>query len=80
VSKENLEQRLAYFEERLEEAKRKNAAREPHPRTFDAGYTTEIFKTWVESIVVINQRISSIKSQLKADPQAGSASASDSAM
>jgi hypothetical protein len=66
VSKENLKQRLAYFEKRLEEAKRKNAAKEPHPRTFDAGYTTDTFKTWVESIAVINERISSIKDQLKA--------------
>jgi hypothetical protein len=65
VSKENLNQRLAYFEERLEEAKRKNAAREPHPRTFDAGYTTDVFKTWGESIAVLNERISSIKGQLK---------------
>jgi hypothetical protein len=65
VSKEDLNRRLAYFEEKLEEAKRKNAAKEPHPRTFDAGYTTDIFKTWVESIAVINQRISSIKDQLK---------------
>ena len=65
MSKEDLNQRLAYFEEKLEEAKRKNAAKEPHPRTFDAGYTTDTFKTWVESIAVINQRISSIKDQLK---------------
>jgi hypothetical protein len=67
VSQENLKQRLAYFEERLEEAKRKNAAREPHPRTFDAGYTTDTFKTWVQSIAIINERITSIKSRLKAD-------------
>jgi hypothetical protein len=67
VSQENLKQRLAYFEERLEEAKRRNAAKEPHPRTFDAGYTTETFKTWVESIAVINERIAGIKAQLKAD-------------
>jgi hypothetical protein len=67
VSKDNLQQRLAYFEGRLEEAKRRNAAKEPHPRTFDAGYTTDIFKTWAESIAVINERIAGIKSQLKAD-------------
>jgi hypothetical protein len=65
VSKENLNQRLAYFEERLEEAKRRHAAKEPHPRTFDEGYTTETFKTWLESIAVINERIAGIKSQLK---------------
>jgi hypothetical protein len=65
VSKENLKQRLAYFEKRLEEAKRKNAAKEPHPRTFDAGYTTDTFKTWVESIALINERIAGIKDQLK---------------
>ena len=45
MSKQDLQQRLAYFEQRLEEAKRNNAAKLPHPRTFDAGYTTEIFKT-----------------------------------
>jgi hypothetical protein len=67
VSKENLNQRLAYFQQKLEEAKRRNAAKEPHPRTFDAGYTTEVFKTWAESIAVINERIASINAQLKAD-------------
>lgn len=67
MSKDNLQQRLAYFEGRLEEAKRRNAAKEPHPRTFDAGYTTDTFKTWAESIAVINERIAGIKSQLKAD-------------
>ncbi|HXC96696.1 MAG TPA: hypothetical protein VNU92_13435 [Edaphobacter sp.] len=67
MSKENLKERLAYFEGKLEEAKRRNAAREPHPRNFDAGYTTEVFKTWVESIAVINERIASITAQLKAD-------------
>jgi hypothetical protein len=67
VSKDNLKQRLAYFEGRLEEAKRRNSAKEPHPRTFDAGYTTDTFKTWAESIAVINERIASIKSQLKTD-------------
>jgi hypothetical protein len=66
VSKEDLQQRLAYFEQRLEEAKRNNAAKLPHPRTFDASYTTEIFKTWVESIAVINERIAGIKAQLNA--------------
>jgi hypothetical protein len=65
VSKENLNQRLAYFEERLEEAKRRHAAKEPHPRSFDEGYTTETFKTWLESIAVINERIAGIKNQLK---------------
>ena len=69
MSQENLKQRLAYFEERLEEAKRRNAAKEPHPRTFDAGYTTETFKTWVESIAVINERIAGIKAQLNAKEQ-----------
>ena len=46
MSKENLKERLAYFEQKLEEAKRRNAAKEPHPRNFDAGYTTETFKHW----------------------------------
>jgi hypothetical protein len=68
VSKENLKQRLAYFEQKLEEAKRRNAAREPHPRNFDAGYTTETFKTWVESIAVLNERIAGINAQLKSNP------------
>jgi hypothetical protein len=65
VSKENLNQRLVYLEERLEEAKRRHAAKEPHPRSFDEGYTTETFKTWLESIAVINERIAGIKNQLK---------------
>jgi hypothetical protein len=65
VSIENLKQRLAYFEGRLEEAKRKHAAKEPHPPTFDEGYTTETFKTWPESIALINERIASIQLQMK---------------
>jgi len=67
VSLENLKNRLAYFEGRLEEAKRRSAAKEPHPRDFDSGYTTETFKTWGESIAVIKERIVRIQQQLKPD-------------
>jgi len=66
VNRDNLNRRLLYFEERLEEAKRKRAAKEPHPRNFDEGYTTETFKTWPESIALINERIASIKFQMRA--------------
>ena len=65
MSEENLRERLTYFEGRLREAQTKLAAKEPHPRTFDAGYTTEIYKTWGESIAVIKERIARIKSQLE---------------
>ena len=64
MSEADLRERLAYFEGRLHEAQRRLAAKEPHPRTFDAGYTTEIYKTWGESIAVIKERIARIKSQL----------------
>ena len=64
MSDTNLEDRLAYFEGKLSEARSKLAAKEPHPRTFDAGYTTEKFKTWAESIGVLNDRIARIKEQL----------------
>ena len=67
VSHDNLKNRLAYFEGRLEEAKRRSAAKEPHPRDFDSGYTTETFKTWGESIALIKERIVGIERQLKAD-------------
>jgi hypothetical protein len=67
VSHANLKNRLAYFEGRLEEAMRRSAAKEPHPRNFDAGYTTEIFKTWAESIAIIKERIVGIRRQLKSD-------------
>jgi hypothetical protein len=67
VSHDNLKNRLAYFEGRLEEAKRRSAAKEPHPRDFDSGYTTETFKTWGESIAVIKERIVRIQQQLKPD-------------
>lgn len=66
VSDTNLRERLAYFEERLREAQSRSLAKEPHPRTFDAGYTTETFKTWGESIAVLKERIAGIKSQLGA--------------
>ena len=67
VNQANLRDRLAYFERRLEEAKRRSAAKEPHPRDFDAGYTTATFKTWNESIAVIKERIVGIQRQLKPD-------------
>jgi hypothetical protein len=67
VSHENLKSRLAYFEGRLEEAMRRSAAKEPHPRNFDSGYTTDTFKTWGESIAVIKERIVSIQRQLRSD-------------
>jgi hypothetical protein len=65
MNEENLKQRLAYFQQRLEEAKRRHLAKEPHPRNFDAGYTTDTFKTWKESIALINERLANINNQLK---------------
>jgi hypothetical protein len=67
VSHANLKTRLAYFEGRLEEAMRRSAAKESHPRDFDSGYTTETFKTWRESIAIIKERIVAIERQLKVD-------------
>jgi hypothetical protein len=67
VSQENLKSRLAYFEGRLEEAKRRSAAKESHPRDFDSGYTTETFKTWNESIALIKERIAGIRKQMELD-------------
>ncbi len=67
MSHENLKNRLAYFEGRLEEAMRRSAAKESHPRDFDSGYTTDTFKTWGESIALIKERIAGIKKQLKTD-------------
>jgi hypothetical protein len=64
VSEQNLRERLVYFEGRLHEAQTRLAAKEPHPRTFDAGYTTEVFKTWGESIAVLKERIAGIKGRL----------------
>jgi hypothetical protein len=67
VSHGDLQNRLAYFEGRLEEAVRRSAAKEPHPRNFDSGYTTETFKTWGESIAIIKDRIVGIQRRLKSD-------------
>ena len=64
MNEENLKERLAYFQQRLEEAKRRHSAKEPHPRNFDAGYTTDTFKTWGESIALINERLASINNHL----------------
>jgi hypothetical protein len=64
MNEENLRQRLAYFQQRLVEAKRRHSAKEPHPRNFDAGYTTDTFKTWGESIALINERLANINNQL----------------
>jgi hypothetical protein len=65
VSDANLRERLAYFEGRLLEAQSRSAAKEPHPRTFDAGYTTETLKTWGESIAILKERIAGIKNRLE---------------
>ena len=65
MSEENLKLRLLYFEKRLEEAKRKHAAKEPPPRSFDQGYTKEILTSWPESIAFINKQIVSIQFQLR---------------
>ena len=67
MSYADLKSRLAYFEGRLEEALRRSAAKESHPRDFDSGYTTETFKTWGESIAIIRERIVGIERQLKAE-------------
>lgn len=67
MSQINAKNRLAYFEGRLDEAMRRSAAKEPHPRDFDSGYTTETFKTWRESIALIKERIVGIERQLKAE-------------
>ncbi len=67
MSYSNLKNRLAYFEGRLEEAKRRSAAKETHPRDFDSGYTTETFKTWNESIAIIKERIVGIQQQMKSE-------------
>ena len=66
MSQTDLKQRLSYFEGRLLEAQSKAALKEPHPRNFDAGYTTEVCKTWAESIKILNLRIAGIKQQLLA--------------
>jgi hypothetical protein len=66
MSQADLKQRLAYFEGRLLEAQSKAALKEPHPRNFDAGYTTEICKTWAETIKILNLRIAGIKDQISA--------------
>jgi hypothetical protein len=57
-------ERLVYFEGRLNEAKRKYAAKEAHPRTFERGYATETFMTWPESIALITKQIVGIKARL----------------
>lgn len=67
MSKENLQQRLIYFEGKLDEAERKLGAKEPHTRAFDAGFTTDTLKTWADSIALINERITGIKDQLGID-------------
>jgi hypothetical protein len=77
MSEEDLKQRLVYFQQRLEEAKRRHSAKEPHPRAFDAGYTTETFKTWAESIAVINERLATINDQLKVEARKSSPAQKD---
>ena len=64
MSKTDLNERLTYFQGRLAEAQRRSGAKEPHPRTFDAGYTTDTFKTWGESIAVLKERIAGIQQQM----------------
>jgi hypothetical protein len=65
MSETDLKERLAYFERKLKEAQTKAALKEPHPRNFDAGYTTELCKTWSDTIKLLNSRIDGIKKQMK---------------
>jgi hypothetical protein len=74
MTKTNLKERLEYFEARLSEAKRRSLDREPHPRNFDSGYTTEIFKSWPESIALIKERIHGIQIQIAAEEKAAKSS------
>ena len=65
VKTDNLRTRLAYFEEKLEEAKLNFAAKESAPKTFSASFTTDPLKTWPEVIAVIKSRIADISEQLR---------------
>jgi hypothetical protein len=47
------------------------AAAMRHPSDFDAACTTERFKTWRESIALIDERILAIKIQLRAKENTG---------
>jgi hypothetical protein len=66
---QNLNERLLYFEAKLKEAEARCAAREPHPRSFSAGYSTEVYKTWTYTIAVIKAKIATIKGQMRRDTQ-----------
>jgi hypothetical protein len=53
---DKLRERLIYLEEKLHEAQTKYAANEPHPRSFNARYTEELFKTWPGEIDLLLKR------------------------
>jgi len=58
MSTEDLQQRLAYFEQRLAEATGMA------PKKFSEGFTTTPPKTWPEAIALIKERIAGIQKQL----------------
>jgi len=66
MSEEDLQQRLAYFEEKLKEATHKSLAKEPFVRKFNAGFTTAEIKSWPDTIALIKERIAGIRAQLAA--------------
>jgi hypothetical protein len=63
MNRNDLKERLAYFEMRLAEATQKSAAKETYSGKFSAGFTTEQLKSWPEVIALIQERIASIKTQ-----------------
>ncbi|WP_213806720.1 hypothetical protein [Granulicella sp. dw_53] len=65
MSQIDLQERLTYFEAKLEEAVRLSAAKNPHSPKFSAGFTTTKMKDWRETTALIQERITRIKAQLK---------------
>lgn len=65
MSQDDLRQRLAYFEEKLAEAERRAKAKEPFPKKFGSGFTTEPIKDWAAAIALLKERLAGIRRQLE---------------
>ena len=65
MNQDDLRQRLAYFEDKMEEALRRSKAKEPFSRKFSEGFTTEPIKDWRGAIEILGERLAGIRKQLE---------------
>jgi len=64
MNRDDMDQRMAYFAAKLDDAKQRAAAKQTYPKAFSAGFTTEKLKSWRDAISLIRERIADIEAQI----------------